>query len=156
MCSVDGKGLGVFAKRDMKAGERICVCSGYKTDIDHVTAMSLQMDEKVFLHGVGEFDDYINHSCDPNCVVRFENDEAILYVLRDLKTGDELTFDYNTSDWDLIEQGDRTNTDLSFTCRCGTDFCVKEIRGFRHLNQEQKTKRKEYLSPFLLSRFEHP
>lgn len=140
----------------MKARERICVCSGYKTDIEHVTAMSLQMGENVFLHGVGEFDDYINHSCDPNCVVRFENDEAILYVLRDIKTGEELTFDYNTSDWDLVEQGQRTNSDLSFTCRCGSENCVGDIKGFRHLSESQRAKRKTYLSPFLLGRFSHP
>lgn len=156
VCSVEGKGLGVFAKRDMQAGDQICVCSGYITDIDHVTAMSLQLSENVFLHGVGEFDDYINHSCDPNCVVRFENEVAVLYVLKDIKAGEELSFDYNTSDWDLVEQGSKANTQLSFNCRCGTDFCVGEIKGFRHLNQAQRTKRKEYLSPFILSRFQHP
>lgn len=156
VCSVDGKGLGVFARRDMQAGHRICVCSGYITDIEHVTAMSLQLDEDVFLHGVGEFDDYINHSCDPNCVVRFEDGSAVLVVLKAIGAGEELTFDYNTSDWDLVEQGEKTNLDLSFTCRCQSKNCVGEIKGFRHLNAAQRAQRKEYLSPFLAGRFSHP
>jgi len=156
VCVVDGKGRGLFAKSEMQAGHRICVCTGYPIDITRATAMCLQIDENVFLQGTGEFDDYFNHSCDPNCFIRYEGQTPVMYVLKDLKKGDELTFDYNTSDWDLIEQGDSNNCDLTFSCRCGTDMCVGEIKGFRYLTAPQRAQRKECLSPFLLSKFHHP
>ena len=38
---------------------------------------------------------YINHNCDPNCYVdEGENNSLILFSLRDIKAGEELTIDY--------------------------------------------------------------
>src|SRR5262249_11837372 len=38
---------------------------------------------------------FINHSCDPNCEARMDDDERVfIYALRDLEAGAELTYDY--------------------------------------------------------------
>ncbi len=156
VCTVEGKGRGVFARRDLQAGLRVCVCSGYITDMKNITAMCLQLDANVFLQGVGEFDDFINHSCDPNCVIRFEGETPVLFVLKNMLEGEELTFDYNTTDWDMYEQEASANSDIAFSCRCGTAKCVGDIKGFRYLSDSQRSERKDCLSPFLQSRFSHP
>lgn len=150
---IEGKGRGVFAQRDWPAGKKICDCSGYKVTLERVTAMCLQVDENVFLQGTGEFDDFVNHSCDPNCVIRFENGNAVLYVLKNIKEGEELTFDYNTSDWDMLEQEENSGEELTFNCLCQSAFCVGQVKGFRHLTAEQREARKSSLSPLLVKKF---
>lgn len=154
--TVEGKGRGVFARRDLHAGLRLFVCSGYITDMKNITEMCLQLDANVFLEGVGEFDDFINHSCDPNCVIRFEDETPVLFVLNDMKEGEELTFDYNTTEWDLHEQEVSVQKDIVFSCLCGSAKCVGDIKGFRYLTESQRAERKDCLSPFLLSRYSHP
>lgn len=150
---IEGKGTGVFAQYDWPSGKKICDCSGYKVSLNKVTAMCLQVDENVFLQGTGEFDDFVNHSCDPNCVIRFENGTAVLYVLKDIKAGEELTFDYNTSDWDMLEQEENSGEQLTFDCLCQSSNCVGRVKGFRHLTAEQRNARKNSLSPLLIKNF---
>lgn len=38
---------------------------------------------------------YINHSCDPNCVARIVRGHILYVSLRDIKPGEELTIDYH-------------------------------------------------------------
>lgn len=65
----------------------------------------------------------INHSCDPNCEAFTEDDERIvIYSKRDIKKGEELSFDYG---FDLECYEDHP-------CRCGSDNCVGYI-----VSQEQ-------------------
>lgn len=150
---VEGMGVGVFAQRDLPAGMLISPCSGYKVNLEHVTPMCLQLDEDVFLQGTGQFDDYINHSCEPNCVVRFKNGVPTLVVLNGIKVGEQLTFDYNTTEWDMLEQEAKCNEEVSFSCMCGSSRCVGPVKGFRYLNADQRDLRKDYLSPFVSSKF---
>lgn len=49
---------------------------------------------------------YLNHSCDPNAVVSGRE----LIATRPVAAGDEVTFDYNTTEGELAEP---------FACRCG-------------------------------------
>jgi hypothetical protein len=62
-----------------------------------------------------------NHSCDPNIgrkgKVRF-------YTIKDIKTGDELTFDYSTAE---------EETDWSMECLCGSSNCRKTITSIQFL-----------------------
>ncbi|GIU69958.1 MAG: hypothetical protein KatS3mg002_1194 [Candidatus Woesearchaeota archaeon] len=75
---------------------------------------------------------YINHSCDPNCEVDIVNDEIIIYTIKDVKKGEELTFNYGFEfDEEFIEH----------PCRCGSKNCVGYI-----LAEEEWPKLKEYLS----------
>ena len=59
----------------------------------------------------------INHSCEPNCEAWIEEDQIFIYALRDIKQGEELTFDYG---FDIECYEDHP-------CRCGSDSCVGYI-----------------------------
>lgn len=57
---------------------------------------------------------YINHSCAPNCEAYIIRGRIWIYSLRDIKAGEELTYNYGFD----IESWDE------HPCRCGTDRCV--------------------------------
>ena len=60
----------------------------------------------------------INHSCAPNCEAQIIDDSEIWIVsLKDIKKGEELTFDYG---FDLVHWADHP-------CRCGMPNCVGYI-----------------------------
>ena len=66
---------------------------------------------------------YLNHSCDPN--VYFNNDA--MYAIKDIKAGDELTFFYPSTEWEMREP---------FDCWCKSPNCVKKIQGAKFLDKE--------------------
>jgi hypothetical protein len=39
---------------------------------------------------------YINHGCRPNCYVEIDGHDIWVCAARDIRTGEELTYDYNT------------------------------------------------------------
>lgn len=39
---------------------------------------------------------YINHACNPNCYVEIEGRHIWIHASRAIRTGEELTYDYNT------------------------------------------------------------
>lgn len=59
----------------------------------------------------------INHSCEPNCETWIEDDQIFVYALREIKKGEELTFNY----------GFEADTYEDHPCLCGTDRCVGYI-----------------------------
>src|SRR5688572_24045127 len=64
----------------------------------------------------------LNHGCDPN--VAIDVTRRVIVAKRRISTGDELRFDYNTTEWELAE---------SFVCRCGAPECASVAMGFAHL-----------------------
>ncbi|MBM3974251.1 MAG: SET domain-containing protein [Planctomycetes bacterium] len=63
---------------------------------------------------------YLNHSCAPTARVIGRTLRAITA----LKKGDEVTFDYDATEYDLASP---------FACQCGKPTCRGMIRGYRHL-----------------------
>ncbi len=62
---------------------------------------------------------WINHSCEPNCEPNEEKGRIYIIACRDLRTGDELLFDYR-----LEAEGRRTKKlENDFRCDCGTTHC---------------------------------
>ena len=57
----------------------------------------------------------INHSCDPNSAIRQSNE---LIAIRNISTGDEVTFDYSTTVTLTIEP-----YSWSMRCNCGSGNC---------------------------------
>ncbi len=64
----------------------------------------------------------LNHSCDPNCEALQDRGRIWLCAMRDIKEGEELTFNYgfDLENWD------------EHVCRCGTARCVGFIIGEEH------------------------
>lgn len=130
------KGGSLFAKSPIKKEEILINFEG--KIISEPSRTTLQIDEDKFLEGSGEVAEYLNHSCEPNCYIDFS--DLSLRALRDIKQGEELTFNYLTTEYDMAEK---------FQCRCGSKNCLFEIRGFKYLTLMEKKELVPWLSPYL-------
>jgi hypothetical protein len=78
---------------------------------------------------------FLNHSCEPNTVLRGRE----FVALRPIEPGEEVTFDYNTTEYEMAEP---------FTCECGT--CGgRTIGGFARLSPAEREKLAPYIAPHL-------
>jgi hypothetical protein len=59
---------------------------------------------------------YVNHSCEPNCFMRVVRGHIIIFALRDIRPGEELTLDY----------GITYHPDTK-RCLCGSPACRKTL-----------------------------
>lgn len=108
---------------------------------------SLQLDTDLHINspsGTSEQDQmakgywrYLNHRCDPNVCIR----DLDVIALRPIASGEEITFDYDTTEYDMSEP---------FKCHCGSKNCRGWIRGFKHLNTAQQEAFRAQLLPYLL------
>ena len=81
--------------------------------------------------------DFVNHSCEPSGGLR---GEAVLVAMRDIKEGEEITFDYATTEC----------IDGEWECLCGTPACRGTIRGTDWKLLSLQERYGEYWSLFLL------
>ncbi len=79
---------------------------------------------------------HLNHSCNPNVGFR---GEITFVALRDIKAGEETSFDYATGDHD----------DWQMACRCGADHCRGIITGFDWKRPELQRKYRGYFAAYL-------
>jgi len=86
-------------------------------------------------------DDYFNHSCQPTTRINWSR--LTFDALRDLREGEEITWNYLTTEYDLLQDSE------DFDCRCESQNCLGRIKGFRYLNRQQKQELFLYLSTFL-------
>ena len=141
---VHGKGLSLFANRIFEKGEEVIpIRYDFIRTINEATPESIQIDDNKFVDTKRlQTEDFINHSCSPNTKIDFD---ALFFVaIEYIHAGDELTFNYLTTEFDLVV--DR----LDFACQCGAQNCLRRIKGFRFLSPAQKEVLRPYLSPFLL------
>jgi hypothetical protein len=99
----------------------------YPPEQDHY----LQIGPDLYLGPSGQLDDYINHSCKPNCGVRFKRKRIVLVSLRRIRRDEEILFDYSTTIQDPT---------WSMSCACGARSCRKLIGSFRDLPNGIKTR----------------
>jgi hypothetical protein len=100
------EGTGVFAKRAIPRGTRIIEYLGEHVPIDalyhlieegrppHIYGFAL--DHTTAIDGARNGNDarFLNHSCDPNCEPYNFGGHVYIYAMRDVRQGEELTFDY--------------------------------------------------------------
>lgn len=123
-------GRGVFATQPIARGTCLVVCRGWIAQSealkDNWLAMQVGPDE--WLCSAGEqLDDCINHSCEPNA--GFTTGEPALFALRDIATGEQITWDYSTS---ISEAG------WTLDCLCGTTNCRGIIRSWYELTDDER------------------
>lgn len=120
---IEGQGTGYIAKEDISKGVKLMEFDGeVKTEPD---AMSLQIGKNKYLGGPGA----VNHSCNPNCHIEF--DPPRLISSQYIEKGDQITFNYLTTEWELAEP---------FKCRCNSNNCFEKIKGFKYLENEDREK----------------
>lgn len=72
---------------------------------------------------------YINHACKPILVFDTKAMEVRVVDNRSLKKGDELTFFYPSTEWDMSQSFD-------CTCGAGAGVCRGRIRGAKYLSRD--------------------
>ncbi len=140
-----GRGRGVFANRAFVPGEYILSFSGKHTPIHEIIDFThyLQVAPGMFLSPTGKEDDFVNHSCDPNCAVYFENGGAVLRAVAHIARNDELSFDYGTVMF---------SEPTTFHCECGSPKCRGLIGSFYTLPE---TLRHYYLTKNMVPLLNH-
>jgi len=134
----------VLAKRVIPAGEVVSELffDGIRSQRS-ATGLSVQVGEHEFANNsLVTIDDFFNHSCDPNMALRLSSHYDFV-ALREIKLGEELTWNYLTTEYDLESRGE------AFQCFCQAESCVGIVRGFRYLTSEQQRNLLPLLSPFL-------
>ncbi len=64
----------------------------------------------------------MNHSCDPSTIL--DTTRMLVFATRDLQPGDELTFFYPSTEWEMSSP---------FICLCGAPNCIHVVAGARFL-----------------------
>ncbi len=105
-------------------GDVICTFSAGITQ-SYATYLTVQTGTHSHITLMPEFLQYINHSCVPN--VFFDTTTMQLICLRALRPGDELTFFYPSTEWEMAQP---------FVCNCGSKKCLQLINGASHLSIE--------------------
>ena len=126
--NIDKRGL--YANKDIEKGTKIIEYKGKvitrkkseeSSKFDNEKAIYLfNLNKKYDLDGDFKFNTarLINHSCDPNCEVTGTGLKIWIYAIRDIKKGEELTYDYGFG----FDEGYK-----DFPCRCGSKNCVGYI-----------------------------
>ncbi|HVY01474.1 MAG TPA: SET domain-containing protein [Candidatus Nanoarchaeia archaeon] len=141
-CKVEVKKInneeGLFAKEDIEKDELIIEFKG--GIVDKPTKYSLQIDKNKHLESTELTDNSLNHSCNPNSYVTFQ--DISLRALRKINAREEITFNYLTTEWDMFSK---------FKCNCKNKDCFKDIRGYKYLTKDERKRLKNITSPFLKS-----
>jgi SET domain-containing protein len=126
-------GRGVFAARPIRKGQRVIEYAGRRIswkkamelpDTDpnnpnHTMFFGLEGGKVIDPSVGGNEARWINHSCAPNCETDEIKGRIYVVALRNLKPGDELSYDYR-----LEVEGRRTKKlERDFACYCGATTC---------------------------------
>ena len=121
--SVEGNGL--FANQYISKGKRIIQYTGdkvkkkigYKRAEKHLPKIFIfELNHHYLIDGKVRWNParFINHSCNPNCEVRGKGLKLWISSIKDIKKGDELSYDYGFS-------FDKDYKD--FPCKCRSKNC---------------------------------
>jgi len=129
--------LGGFARTDIPAGAQIIEYIGERITKDESLRRCEANNEYIFtLNDELDLDGNVpwnparllNHSCAPNCEAELDEDRIWIVALRDIKAGEELTFNYG---YDLENYREHP-------CRCGAVECVGYIVAEEFLEHVRK------------------
>ena len=126
--NIDNRGL--YANLDIKKGTRIIEYKGKIITKNQVEENEkFDNDKAIYLFNINKRYDLdgdfkynnarlINHSCDPNCEVTGTGLKIWVYAIRDIKRGEELSYDYGFSfDRDF----------KNYPCKCKSKNCFGYI-----------------------------
>lgn len=121
--------LAVIAARRVAAGAAVLTIDGPAVAMP--TRYTVQIGERQHVDAEAGADGrhpiwrFLNHACAPNTRLVGRT----LLARSDIQVGDEVTFDYDTTEWDMA---------APFACHCGAASCRGVIRGYRHLTPAQR------------------
>ena len=126
-------GRGVYALRPLHKGRRLIEYLGERItpeeadrrydddalEIPHTFLFTVDKHTVIDAAVDGNEARYINHSCDPNCEAVDDDGRIFIEVIRSIRPGQELTYDYH-----LERDGHwRAEWAERYLCRCGAPNC---------------------------------
>ena len=138
------EGRGVFAKRRFSPGELVVPYAPKQRRLDASApeAIAAAASKLTLLSGgttVIVPDTSVpggwlcNHSCEPNCETELDEDRIWITAVRDIREGEELSFNYC---YDLEDFQDHP-------CRCGSEKCVGYIVAEEHFPHVRRHRERE-------------
>jgi SET domain-containing protein len=134
-------GAGVYTTAPIKKGARVLEytgprltskeCEGMYADTE-VTYLFVMDDPNVVIDGFG-MAAFVNHACDPNCETDQIDDSIWILAMRDIESGEELTYDYNLFDGDPGEKA---------PCYCGAKGCRRTMFSEEEITRQKKILRR--------------
>jgi SET domain-containing protein len=117
---------GLFAAKEIKQGTRILRYTGEKIPKEE-GERRLALDNQYIFHLNQRYDidgktrkntaRYINHSCDPNCVIENTGRTIWIVAAQDIREGEELTYNYGFTPDECAD----------YPCHCGAKNCCGYI-----------------------------
>ena len=117
-----GKGIGLFAKQRIAEGDFVLEYTGRHMptkEADELdTKYLFEIDKHWTIDGSPRSNTarYINHSCAPNCEADIQEGKILIFAVRDIEAGEEVTIDYGEEYFDEFIK--------PFGCRCENCFSV--------------------------------
>lgn len=143
-------GKGLFAKQKISKDEQLAVFGGYVMRRDQALVFPEEISDECInvtenlVMGVKyesevERASFFNHCCDPNAGMK---GQIFLIAMRDIKEGEEITFDYATTLCDEVKP-------YALKCLCGTKNCRNVITDNDWKNESLQRKYAGYFSLFI-------
>lgn len=112
----------LYTNKIFNAGDVIASFSNENT-LEEPNYLTVQLDDGVHILLEPKYLQYINHSCQPNAF--FDIKTLQLIALTEISSGDELSYFYPSTEWNMQQP---------FDCNCEQDNCLKRIQGARYLS----------------------
>ncbi len=119
------RGLGLFARKPIPRGKLVIEYTGRLLPAEEAYRKGgrylFEVNSKWIIDGAGRenLSRYINHSCRPNCEPRTRGMKVLIYARRNIKAGEELSYDYGKEYFD----------DLIRPMGCKCDHCARGRTG---------------------------
>jgi hypothetical protein len=153
----DTEGHGIFARADIRKDERLAIFGGKIMLIDdmyqipeELQRFTMQIEERFVLGPSGtvaEDTDFFNHSCCPNSGFR---GQVFLVAMRDIRAGEEITFDYAMT----VSESVGSDMVFSLDCACGSPLCRKTITEQDWMLPELQDRYQGYFSQYIQDKIE--
>ncbi len=101
-------GLGLFCRQPIRRGSLVVEYTGRLLPAEEAYRRGgrylFEVNSKWIVDGSGRenISRYINHSCRPNCEPRVRGMRILIYALRAIRAGEELTYDYGKEYFDEL------------------------------------------------------
>lgn len=146
-------GKGVFAKRDLRKGEKLLEYKGELIDWEEALARHphdpnqpnhtfyFHIDDGHVIDGgrSGNRARWINHACAPNCRAEQDGQQVFIFARKDIAAGSELFYDYGL----ILDEPYTPELLQDFACHCGSKKCRGTMLAPKDEPKQKKKKSKK-------------